>query len=147
MVDDVKRASVVHVVHTTPSQLNSTQRHCDDSVAIARCLLKDPPMVLLDEATSALDSHTEAGACMRTSYRVVAARSIYLPIYLPIHPSIYRFVLCLLACLLACLVGLLSLIARPSAQPNGRTLTQQPKQTTQASKRRSCGCARTARRW
>ena len=29
-------------------------------VAIARCLLKDPPIVLLDEATSALDSTTEA---------------------------------------------------------------------------------------
>jgi len=28
-------------------------------VAIARCLLKDPPIVLLDEATSALDSRTE----------------------------------------------------------------------------------------
>jgi len=28
-------------------------------VAIARCLLKDPPVVLLDEATSALDSRTE----------------------------------------------------------------------------------------
>lgn len=30
-------------------------------VAIARCLLKDPPVVLLDEATSALDSVTERG--------------------------------------------------------------------------------------
>jgi len=30
-------------------------------VAIARCLLKDPPVVLLDEATSALDSVTEKG--------------------------------------------------------------------------------------
>jgi ATP-binding cassette, subfamily B, heavy metal transporter len=30
-------------------------------VAIARCLLKDPPLVLLDEATSALDSKTEQG--------------------------------------------------------------------------------------
>eukprot|EP00949_MAST-11_sp_MAST-11-sp1_P004787 g4787.t1 len=29
-------------------------------VAIARCLLKDPPIVVLDEATSALDSTTEA---------------------------------------------------------------------------------------
>lgn len=29
-------------------------------VAIARCLLKDPPVVVLDEATSALDSNTEA---------------------------------------------------------------------------------------
>ena len=29
-------------------------------VAIARCLLKNPPIVLLDEATSALDSATEA---------------------------------------------------------------------------------------
>ena len=28
-------------------------------VAIARCLLKDPPVVLLDEATSALDTATE----------------------------------------------------------------------------------------
>lgn len=28
-------------------------------VAIARCLLKNPPIVLLDEATSALDSLTE----------------------------------------------------------------------------------------
>ena len=30
-------------------------------IAIARTLLKDPPIVLLDEATSALDSRTEAG--------------------------------------------------------------------------------------
>jgi ATP-binding cassette subfamily B protein len=30
-------------------------------VAIARTLLKDPPILLLDEATSALDSATEAG--------------------------------------------------------------------------------------
>eukprot|EP00916_Digyalum_oweni_P004030 GHVL01007184.1.p1 GENE.GHVL01007184.1~~GHVL01007184.1.p1 ORF type:complete len:753 (-),score=75.44 GHVL01007184.1:371-2629(-) len=29
-------------------------------VAIARCLLKDPPIVILDEATSALDTKTEA---------------------------------------------------------------------------------------
>jgi len=28
-------------------------------VAIARCLLKNPPVVLLDEATSALDTITE----------------------------------------------------------------------------------------
>jgi ATP-binding cassette, subfamily B, heavy metal transporter len=28
-------------------------------VAIARCLLKDPPIVILDEATSALDTLTE----------------------------------------------------------------------------------------
>ena len=28
-------------------------------VAIARCLLKDPPIVVLDEATSALDTLTE----------------------------------------------------------------------------------------
>lgn len=30
-------------------------------VAIARCILKDPPVVLLDEATSALDTRTEHG--------------------------------------------------------------------------------------
>eukprot|EP00953_Heterococcus_sp_UTEX-ZZ885_P026159 14154-Heterococcus_DN1.PRE.7 len=30
-------------------------------VAIARCLLKNPPIVLLDEATSALDTRTEQG--------------------------------------------------------------------------------------
>ncbi len=29
-------------------------------VSIARCLLKNPPVVVLDEATSALDSVTEA---------------------------------------------------------------------------------------
>lgn len=33
-----------------------------DRVAIARCLLKNPPLVLLDEATSALDTRTERGA-------------------------------------------------------------------------------------
>jgi ATP-binding cassette subfamily B protein len=32
-----------------------------DRVAIARCLLKNPPLVLLDEATSALDTRTERG--------------------------------------------------------------------------------------
>ncbi|MEL0083394.1 MAG: ATP-binding cassette domain-containing protein, partial [Gammaproteobacteria bacterium] len=39
-------------------------------VAIARTLLKDPPILLLDEATSALDSHTEQeiqGALKRVS--------------------------------------------------------------------------------
>lgn len=38
-----------------------SRRVTDDRVAIARCLLKDPPLVLLDEATSALDTRTERG--------------------------------------------------------------------------------------
>lgn len=46
-------------IHTSPPAYTHTNN--PNSVAIARCLLKDPPMVLLDEATSALDSHTEAG--------------------------------------------------------------------------------------
>jgi ABC-type multidrug transport system fused ATPase/permease subunit len=32
---------------------------CSEKVAIARCLLKNPPLVILDEATSALDTVTE----------------------------------------------------------------------------------------
>jgi ATP-binding cassette subfamily B protein len=40
-------------------------------VAIARTILKDPPILLLDEATSALDSHTEKE--IQTSLQAVAA--------------------------------------------------------------------------
>jgi ATP-binding cassette, subfamily B, heavy metal transporter len=43
-------------------------------VAIARTLLKDPPILLLDEATSALDSHTEA-AIQATLDQVAAKRT------------------------------------------------------------------------
>jgi ABC-type transport system involved in Fe-S cluster assembly fused permease/ATPase subunit len=42
-------------------------------IAIARCLLKDPPVVLLDEATSALDNKTEKE--VQASLRCLAGRT------------------------------------------------------------------------
>src|SRR3546814_13028982 len=43
-------------------------------VAIARTLLKNPPLLILDEATSALDSRTEA-AIQDTIERIAARRT------------------------------------------------------------------------
>ena len=45
-------------------------------VAIARTLLKNPPILILDEATSALDSRTEA-AIQETLERVAARRTTH----------------------------------------------------------------------
>src|SRR3546814_15169411 len=47
-------------------------------VAIARTLLKNPPLLLLDEATSATDSRT--AAALQATLQRIAARATYLVI-------------------------------------------------------------------
>lgn len=40
-------------------------------IAIARAILKDPPILLLDEATSALDNESEKQVCCETDSSAV----------------------------------------------------------------------------
>ena len=57
-------------------------------IAIARTLLKDPPIVLLDEATSALDSKTEAGVQVR---QPTILYTLYTPLYTPALPYVHLY--------------------------------------------------------
>ena len=62
-------------------------------VAIARCILKDPPIVLLDEATSALDSATEVAMQAALEGSARGALSSWWRIASPLSPARSRFVL------------------------------------------------------
>ncbi|TIU90752.1 MAG: ATP-binding cassette domain-containing protein [Mesorhizobium sp.] len=56
VADVAAKLHIGHILHKPPSQLSGGERQ---RVAIARTILKAPPILMLDEATSALDSHTE----------------------------------------------------------------------------------------
>ena len=65
------------------------------TVAIARTLLKNPPLLILDEATSALDTHTERVRDLSLSLSLSLSFSV--PLSLPLSAA-----LSLCACVYVC---------------------------------------------